>query len=376
MKARNLAVLLGFTLVVATTAATAATSFIANSFYSAGSPLSKYAYIEWSKTVKEMSGGNLQPNPTIGTVLMEPRASLKGVQNNLAQVAVMPAMYTPSAMPVANSIQQLGFVYKDSLVAIFAVADFATHNPAQLQEWKDLGIVYLGGYATPPYILMCTEPVRNLQEMQGKRIRTAGSAVSQWVESVGAIPVNVPSSEMYMGLDRGTLDCASNAGNDLKDRSLWEVAKHVTLLPTGIYYAGPQWGYNAGFWASLTTKQRHTLMKATAYSMARMTINYLKNVDAAIEFAKSKDVNFYQPADGLKESVKSFGEKVVTQAYQTAKSRFGLDNPKQVIDSFRAKYEKWQKLLKGVDRNDPDALAELAMKEIYSDLDPETYGVY
>src|SRR5699024_8050266 len=124
-------------------------------------------------------------------------------------------------------------------------------------------------------------------------------------------------------------------------------------------------GYNAGFWGILAPKQRHTLMKATAYSMARMTINYMNNVDKAIKFAKEKGVHFYQPADGLKQTVVDFREKVLSKAYKRAKAKFGLDNPKEVIDSFQEKYKKWQKLLKGVDRNDPEALAQLAMEEIY-----------
>ena len=38
-------------------------------------------------------------------------------------------------------------------------------------------------YATPPYIMFCSSPVTNLEELKGKRIRTAGSlTVSMWVE--------------------------------------------------------------------------------------------------------------------------------------------------------------------------------------------------
>ncbi|MCS4503062.1 hypothetical protein KBTX_02380 [wastewater metagenome] len=376
MRAPLIALSLGLATALTATAAVGQTEFTANSFYSAGSPLSKYGFIEWSKLVKEMSGGDLQPDPMIGTALLEPRASLEGVQKNIAQVATMPAMYTPSEMPVANSVQQLGFTYSDPLATIFAVTDFSVHNQTQLQEWKDLGIVYLGGYATPPYILMCRMPVHTLDQIKGKRIRTAGSAVSQWVESVGGIPVNVPSSEMYTGLDRGTLDCASNAGNDLVDRSLWEVAKHVTPLSTGLYYAGPHWGYNADFWASLTPEQRHTLMKATAYNMADMTIHYMANVDSAEKTAREKGVEFHEASEGLQGSADEFSKKVVEMAYDQAETTFKLSNPKEVIDDFRATHEKWKKLLKDVDRDDPEALAKLAMKEIYGDLDPEAYGVY
>lgn len=353
----------------------AQTEFIANSFYSAEHPHSKYGYIEWTELVKELSDGDLQPEVYTGTVLLAPRANLQGIRDNVVQVAHHAAVYTPSELPVANAVQELGFNYDDPLAAIFAVADFSTHNTTQLAEWKDKGIVYLGAYATPPYLLFCRTPVRNLDEIKGKRLRTAGSTVSKWVEEVGGIPVNVPSSEMYTGLDRGTLDCATNAGNDLIDRSLWEVAPHTTVLPTGMYWSGPHWGYNPDFWASLSAEQRSVLMQATARAMARMNINYIKRSEDALKEAEAKGNNIYQPSDDLMASVAAFREKALSDVYTTAEETYGLDNGKEVIDDFRATFDKWVKLLAEVDRTDEDALAALAMEEIYGDLDPETYGV-
>ncbi len=355
--------------------ATAQTEFIANSFYSAEHPHSKYGYIEWAEMVKELSGGSLVPEVYTGTVLLAPRANLQGIRDNVVQVAHHAAVYTPSELPVANAVQELGFNYSDALVAIFAVTDFSVHNATQLQEWKDKGVVYLGSYATPPYILFCREPIRNLEEIKGKRIRTAGSTVSLWVEEVGGIPVNVPSSEMYTGLERGTLDCASNAGNDLIDRSLWEVAKYTTILPTGMYWSGPQWGYNPGFWASLKPADRRILMEATARAMARMNINYIKRADSALEEGKSKGNTIYQPEADLMASVESYREKALGLVYKTAEEKYGLTNGKEVIDDFRAVYAKWEKLIASVDRNDEDALTALALSEIYDTLDPATYGV-
>lgn len=356
--------------------AQAGTSFIANSFYSAEHPLTKYGFTEWAEIVKDLSGGDLQPNIYTGTVLLAPRASLQGIRDNVVQVATHAAVYTPSELPVANAVQELGFNYTDPLTAIFAVADFSTHNATQLQEWQDNGVVYLGAYATPPYLLFCREPVRNLDEIKGKRIRTAGSTVSRWVELVGGIPVNVPSSEMYSGLDRGSLDCATNAGNDLIDRSLWEVAPHTTVLPTGMYWSGPHWGYNPDFWAGLTADQRATLMEATARSMARMSINYIKRSEEALKEAEAKGNNIYQPSDELLESVRTYREAALQDIYRKAKDTYGLSNGKEVIDDFRATYAKWEKLLADVDRTDEDALTALALKEIYANLDPESYGLY
>ncbi|TVU89901.1 C4-dicarboxylate TRAP transporter substrate-binding protein [Vreelandella titanicae] len=360
---------------VVASSAHAATSFIANSFYDQQHPHSRYGYIEWAEMVKELSNGELQPEVYTGTVLLAPRANLQGIQDNVVQVAHHAAIYTPSEMPVANAVQELGFNYDDPLIGILAVTDFSLNNPTQLAEWEELDIVYLGAYNTPSYVLFCREPVRNLEELRGKRIRTAGSTVSAWVEQAGGTPVNVPSSEMYSGLDRGSLDCASNAANDLIDRSLWEVAEHTTLLPTGMYWSGPQWGFNSGFWASLSDEERDVFKEATAKAMTRMIVQYLGASEAALEEAASHGNNIYEPEEDLMASVEAFRDEALANVYDKARDEYGVEDPEALIDDFIATYEKWDALVSEVDREDEEALAELAMEEIYNKL-PADYGIY
>ncbi|MBY6047836.1 C4-dicarboxylate TRAP transporter substrate-binding protein [Vannielia litorea] len=357
-----------------TGAATAETNFIANSFYDGAVPMSGEGYVRWAELVQELSGGDLVPEVYTGTVLLAPRAALQGIQDNVVQVAHHAAIYTPSDLPVSNAVQELGFAYSDPVAAIFAVTDFSMNNEVQLAEWKDKGLVYLGAYATPAYVLMCSSPVRNLEEMKGKRIRTAGSAVSVWVEDAGGIPVNVPSSEMYTGLERGTLDCATNAASDLVDRSLMEVAEHTTLLSTGMYYSGPQWGYNPDFWAGLTAEQRVVLMEASARSMARIVIAYGSKVDAGLEASKAAGGNVYEPEQDLADHVAEFRDRTTAAAVEKAGADFGVADPEALIGDFQATMQKWTDLLADVDTTDEDALTALAMEEIFSKIDPATYG--
>lgn len=355
--------------------AVAETSFIANSFYNAEHPLSKFTYVEWGEMLREASDGQLNPDVYTGTVLLAPRATLQGIRDNVVQVGSHPAVYTPSEMPVAMSVQELGFNYDNARVMVMAITDWSMNNPTQLEEWDDNEIVYLGGYATPPYLMFCREPVTNLEQIKGKRLRTAGSTVSEWVEQVGAIPVNVPSSEMYSGLDRGTLDCATNAGSDLIERSLWEVAPHTTVLSTGMYYSGPKWGWNTDFWASLTPDERRTIMDVTARSIARLAINYTRRANEALEEAEAKGNTIHEPSDELMESVEAFRENAIEDVYAAAEEKYGLENGEEVIDSFRATYDKWEDLLADVDVTDEDALTALLQDQVYSKIDEESYGV-
>jgi hypothetical protein len=74
-------------------------------------------------------------------------------------------------------------------------------------------------------------------------------------------------------------------------------------------------------------------------------------------------------------SADDFRAKAVEIAYGMAEERYGLENGKELLDEFRATYTKWEGLLADIDRTDEDAVAALAMSEIYDGIDPATYGV-
>jgi len=147
------------------------------------------------------------------------------------------------------------------------------------------------------------------------------------------------------------------------------------MLSTGMYYAGPQWGYNPGFWEGLTPEQREVLMEASARSMARMVIAYNAKVDAGLEASKEAGGNIYEPEADLAAHVSEFRDRATASAADKAGTDFGIAEPQALIDDFVGTMQKWSDLLEGVDVSDEDALTELAMQEIFSKIDPATYGV-
>ncbi len=170
-------------------------------------PLTKYGYIDWANTVEAASKGTLKPKIFAGTVLLPPAGHMKGVRDGIAHLGYHAGTYTPADLPADNILAQLGFSYSDYFVGAFATTDMNMTDIALKKQWDKHNLVYAGGYATPPYRLMCKGKIENLADIKGKKLRVPGAAHSDWAKSVGAVPVNVPSSEMYNGLDKGQIDC-------------------------------------------------------------------------------------------------------------------------------------------------------------------------
>lgn len=375
MKIRNSLAGLATALLIAGIAAPAsAREFNASIWFPDSHPLTKYGYIDWAKAVEKASGGDLVPKVFTGTVLLPPAAHLSGLRDGIAQVDYHAGTYTPADLPEDNLLAQLALNYSDYFLAAFATTDMNLNDPEMQAMWKRNGVVYGGGYATPPYRLFCTTKVVTLDDIKGKRLRMPGAAHSDWAKSVGAVPVNVSSSEMYNGLEKGQLDCASNAANDMKSRSLWDVAKFTTMIELGVYWSGYEYAYNPDFWKSLTPSERRILFNTMADAMVKTGFGYKKQAAEAIAEAPSHGVTVSEPSAALKQSVVDFGKVARSKAIELGHSKFKLEDPEGLISRFEQVVAKWRTLLAGVDNNDPAALTALLKKEVYDKLDAATYG--
>ena len=140
----------------------------------------------WANKVEERSNGALKANVFYGTSLLPPKAHLSGLQDGIAQLTHHAGTYTPSELPEDNVISMLAMGIDDTIAVAMAMTDFAMTDAQMQARYKQLGIVFLGGFATPQYILMCKMPIKTLADLQGVKIRTPGAVQADWARSVGA----------------------------------------------------------------------------------------------------------------------------------------------------------------------------------------------
>ncbi len=337
-------------------------------------PLTRDGYMALKKSVEEASDGNLTMQVYTGTSLLPPVAHLSGLTDGIVQMTYHAGTYTPSDLPEDNTLAALAIGLPDSMTAALAVADFYINDPAMQEMFKRLGIVFLGSYASPQYVMMCADEVTTLDQVKGKKLRMPSPVHAAWAESVGAVPVNVPSSEMFTGLEKGQLDCAINAANDLKSRSLWDVAKYTTLLEVGPYFAGWEYAMAQDAWAGLSPESRQILIDAMPGNIVAMTAAYLGTVDEALAEAADHGVTVSEPAADLAGSLADFVDaKVDAMAVETGE-KLGAKDPEALIARFKETYAKWEDLLADIPADDLDAIAEVFRTEVYDKVDVTAYG--
>jgi TRAP-type C4-dicarboxylate transport system substrate-binding protein len=78
-------------------------------------------------------------------------------------------------------------------------------------------------------IMSKSKPVRSLDDMRGLKIRTPSAAQSAQLETLGAIPIDMPANQIYNSLDRGVVDAAMIPMSAAVDFKLIEVARYFTI---------------------------------------------------------------------------------------------------------------------------------------------------
>jgi len=87
-------------------------------------------------------------------------------------------------------------------------------------------LIYWMDYGAAEFI--CKTPLKTLEDFKGKRIRAIGEMGTEVIRNFGGAPTFLGAGEVYMALQRGTIDGATSGTTSFYERKLYEVTKYVT----------------------------------------------------------------------------------------------------------------------------------------------------
>ena len=138
--------------------------------------------------------------------------------------------------------------------AYFPVAD------ARLQ--KQFGVKLLGVFPFGPQILFCNEPISELADVKGLKVRTYDQILAKFIESVGGTPVPIAFADTYQSLSLGVVDCAITGASSANSSGWPEVSTHQ--LAIGFQLAINGYVISLETWEKLTPDQQTKLTAAVA----------------------------------------------------------------------------------------------------------------
>jgi TRAP-type transport system periplasmic protein len=84
---------------------------------------------------------------------------------------------------------------------------------------------------TPAFEIFTKQKVNAVADLKGLKIRTGDPIVRSFLDKVGAVGTSLTSSEVYMAIDRGTLDGTLTSEEFIFNTKMYEVAKNCVATP-------------------------------------------------------------------------------------------------------------------------------------------------
>jgi C4-dicarboxylate-binding protein DctP len=258
-KARALAILLGGALLLAsaTPLAWAATEVRLSNQLPPSHHISK-GLVLFAAKVKEYSKGAVEVKIFDSAQLFKDTEIVEALQEGLVETGLVPVNKWSGMIPAAD-VFEMPFIFKDlTSIKKFIDAGAGELLDKQFQArtvktlfWVDYG--YIQFFNNKRALV---KP----DDFKGLKMRSFSTGDAETLQALGAAPTVMSSSEMYMALQRGTVDGATTGMPAAVSRKIQEVTKFMTEAN----YSTAQFVVqaNSKWWNKLPPDQREAVLKA------------------------------------------------------------------------------------------------------------------
>ncbi|WP_449415839.1 TRAP transporter substrate-binding protein [Ochrobactrum teleogrylli] len=211
--------------------------------------------------------------------------SLNAVNSGLAQVSYIVLAAQSDKLPLTGLSMLPGL--GSSVVEVVGATRKALEADGPIaREYAASNIVPLMINVFPAYQMVSrSEPLNTLQAMQGKKVSSGGGPLLVTLSSLGSIPVESATSDVYLSMQQGTVDGSMLSLASVKPYNLNEVMTSTSFngsfgVATGI------WSVDTGVWNRLSADQQSAFkecgLKVEA-ELAAWTDDWLEKVRAELE---------------------------------------------------------------------------------------------
>ena len=181
---------------------------------------------EWAANVSAATDGAISFEVVPNGALVPLPEALDAISFGVVPAGMVVASFVSGTIPALGYTEMLGGLPVEN----------PSTGEALAQIWPDLDALFaehgtkaLWGAPAFSSGVICRDGfLHDPADWQGLKIRTAGRWQAQQVAAMGAIPVPMPPSELYVALQNGVADCALMTPSITMSARLYEVAPYYT----------------------------------------------------------------------------------------------------------------------------------------------------
>jgi TRAP-type C4-dicarboxylate transport system substrate-binding protein len=202
-------------------------------------------------------------------------------QSGLIDIAYVAPGFVSDKMPL-SVVPELPLPYQGACQATLAY--WAMAKPGGMldkREFAPNGVRLLFTIVLPPYQVITRKPFTSLKDVEGMKIRASGSAKELLLKKLKAVPVLMPTPEVYESLSRGTIDGVLFPFNSLAPYEIDKLSKTGTI--------GSNFGSFVANWV-ISEKRFQSLPLALQQDLTAMGEEFVKGVCKQVEKDEAGDI--------------------------------------------------------------------------------------
>lgn len=245
--------------------ATAETTLIVGTWQPPGNPMNSVVWPTWAGWVEEATEGRVKVK--IEHDVGHPKSYFQLVEDGVINAGWSYHGYVPGRfeLPVAVELPGMNVSAEAASVALWRVQEKYFDAADEF-----VGLTLLATLTHGPGQIHSIEPVNDLSDLKGKKIRIGGGVQTELGELIGITPVAAPGSKVYEMMQQGVIDGVFMPVTEQKSLRLYEVAPNLTLFPGGMYLGSFSMFIDPYFMDSLDAKDRAAIMSVSGEKLSAL----------------------------------------------------------------------------------------------------------
>lgn len=189
-------------------------------------PLCVHGFKPWAEEVEKATNGSVKVVIYPSGALCRVGDMLDAVESGIADLGwCWPGLHEGFA-PL-SMVTNLPMVFEKAETGSKASWELYETNTYIQDEYKDFKLVSF--WATDAYFFMSRKkPIRKIGDLKGMKIRAANATTTEFLKKLKATPVMMRMPDVYMSLQKGTLDGTLAQGEAIQGFKFYEVIKYYT----------------------------------------------------------------------------------------------------------------------------------------------------
>ena len=218
----------------------------------------------WAEEVRRATGGKVKIVIYTSQSLCKVGDTMDAVKNGIADLGWAWPGLKAGVAPLSE-VAMLPMIYQTAVIGSKSLWELYETFPELQRDYMGYKVITL--FACAPYPIVSNKrPVRSMKDLKGMKIRAGAPVTVGYLKKLGATPVMIRPNDLYLAMQKGTIDAYTSGSSTIISFKLYEVSRYYTYpgtIPGGHFII-----MNEGVWKSMPVEIQKQIMSVSGKSLS------------------------------------------------------------------------------------------------------------